>query len=55
MDSRNINLRRRVGDPGDINDAAVFLVAILLLLLIAMVLLFGGNWLLQPTLPSPRV
>ena len=52
MASRNLNVRRGISDPGDVNDGAVFFVAILLLLLIAAVLFFGGNWLIPPTVPS---
>lgn len=52
MASQNLNLPRGISDPGDVNDGAVFFVALVLILLVAAVLLFGGNWLFPPTVPS---
>ncbi|MCL5263597.1 MAG: hypothetical protein M1343_00090 [Chloroflexi bacterium] len=53
--TRDAMAPRRIGDVDDVNDAAVFFVAIILLVLVAIVILVGGNWLFPPTVPSPHL
>ncbi len=55
LKERNLPIRTRIGDQGDVNDGAVFFVALVLIFLIAAVLLFGGSWLIPPIVPSTQL